>query len=271
MLYSILKKLPWSLKEKMRVYLNHSQDPEYLEWYYNHAHKLLKFKNIHKGEDCFIIGNGPSLNKIDLRPLNNYHTFGLNKIYLMFDKVDLNISYHVAVNPLVIEQGAKEFEKLSCPSFLSYRPSRKIIKNLDHIYFLATGGPHTFSENIIQEIYEGYTVTYVAMQIAYYMGFDTIYLIGVDHNYICKGKPNEVQTIEGIDANHFHPDYFGGKAWQLPDLDASELSYSLARFFFTRSGKKIYDATCEGKLNIFPKISFEKALEACKKKSATGR
>jgi hypothetical protein len=266
MLYSILNKLPWSLREKMRVYLNHSRDPEYLEWYYNHSNKLLKFKNIHKGEDCFILGNGPSLNKMDLSPLKNYHTFGLNKIYLMFDTIDLNLSYHVAVNPLVIEQGAKEFEKLSCPSFLSYHPSKKIIKNLDHIYYLATGGPYTFSENIIQEICEGYTVTYVALQIAYYMGFDNVYVIGVDHNFTCAGNPNDEQIMEGADANHFHPDYFSGKSWHLPDLEASELSYSLARFFYTRNGKNIYDATCEGRLNIFPKISYAQALNSCKKK-----
>ena len=273
MLESILNKLPWSLRERMRVCLNHSHDPEYLAWYYGYSKKLLKFKGIHKGEDCFIIGNGPSLNTMDLRPLKNYHTFGLNKIYLMFDKIDLNLSYHVAVNPLVIEQGAKEFENLSCPSFLSYRPSKNLIKNLKNVYYILTitEDAYTFSDNIIQTIYEGYTVTYVAMQIAYYMGFANVYLIGVDHNFTCTGTPNDEQIMEGSDTNHFHPDYFSGKAWNLPDLEASELSYMLARFFYTRNGKKIHDATRDGKLNVFPKISFEQALEACKKKNSACR
>ncbi|WP_293098535.1 hypothetical protein [Moorena sp. SIO3I6] len=88
-------------------YLNNYSYPVYIQWSFNDYKRLLKFKNLHKKEDCFIIGNGPYLNKIDLSLLNNYYTFGLNKIYLIFDKVNLNISYHVAVNHLVFEQSAR--------------------------------------------------------------------------------------------------------------------------------------------------------------------
>ncbi len=56
----------------------------FLKWYLTQAMRLRKFRSIHKGEDCFILGNGPSLNKIDLSLLKNYHIFGLNKIYLLF-------------------------------------------------------------------------------------------------------------------------------------------------------------------------------------------
>ncbi|NEQ82820.1 MAG: hypothetical protein F6K26_22040, partial [Moorea sp. SIO2I5] len=129
------------LQKQLRVardsiveYLNNYSDPVYLQWYFNESKRLLKFKNIHKKEDCFIIGNGPSLNKIDLSLLNNYYTFGLNKIYLIFDKVNLNISYHVAVNHLVVEQSAREFENLKCPSFLSARAAAKVVDKRDHIY-----------------------------------------------------------------------------------------------------------------------------------------
>jgi len=201
---------------------------------------------------------------MDLSPLRGYFTFGLNKIYLMFNRIDLKLSYHVAVNPLVIQQSVKEIEALSCPSFLSFRAARKVIQHLDHIFFVATGGPYTFRKDLSREIHEGYTATYVAMQIAFYMGFQKVFLIGVDHNFIVKGRPNETQVLEGEDPNHFDSSYFANNAWRLPDLEGSELSYRLAKFYYTRDGRQIYDATLDGKLKIFPKISFQEALKKCR-------
>lgn len=246
--------------------LKHWDDPDYVIWRLKYSLSLKKFKDIHNGEDCFIVGNGPSLNKIDLGQLNDYYTFGLNKIYLMFEKTKFRPTYHVAVNSLVIEQCAKEFETLPCKTFLSYRPSRSLVRKLNHVNFIMTGGPVTFCESLVGEVHEGWTVTYVAMQIAYYMGFRNVFLVGVDHNFVVSGLPNEQQLLTGKDINHFDPNYFGGKEWHLPDLAGSELSYHLAKFFFEKDGRSIRDATIEGKLQIFSKISFDDALAECKKK-----
>lgn len=262
----LVKNILGPVKDVAQVYINYYNDPLYRQWYFKHSKRLLKFKDIHKGEACFIIGNGPSLNKIDLSPLRKYHTFGLNKIYMIFDKVDLNLSYHVAVNPLVIEQSIKEFESLTCPSFLEYRGAHNHIRCLEHIYFIAGRGPYTFQSDLSKGICEGHTVTYVAMQIAFYMGFSKVFLIGVDHNFTARGNPNEKQLLQGNDPNHFASGYFANKEWQLPDLEASELSYNLARFHFNRAERQIYDATVDGKLQIFSKISFEQALDMCSKK-----
>ncbi len=253
-----------SLRYPLAELLLHFEDREYLHWYFRHRSRLRRFRNIHRGRGCFIIGNGPSLNRMDLSPLKKYYTFGLNKIYLLFDKTDLDLSYHVAVNPLVIEQSAREFESLlSCPSFLSYRPAHKSVDCRDHIYFIMTDGNHSFERDMTRPLREGHTVTYVAMQIAFYMGFNQVFLIGVDHNFKAPGNPNEKQFLQGDDHNHFSPNYFGNRDWHLPDLEASELSYHLANFTYTRDGRRIYDATVDGKLNLFPKISFEQALELC--------
>ena len=241
-----------------------------IKWRFMHSKRLVRFKNIHDNEGCFIIGNGPSLNKMDLSLLRDYNTFGLNKIYLMFDKVDLNLSYHVAVNPLVIEQSITEFEKLRCPSFLAYRTAHKLARNSGNLYYLATDSQFpvrfSFYPDISQPFTEGYTVTYVALQIAFYMGFKNVFLIGVDHNFKAVGKPNEKQLLTGEDQNHFDPRYFSNKQWHLPDLEASELSYHLAQFFYNRNGRQIYDATVDGNLQIFSKIPYEQALRMCNKK-----
>jgi len=252
--------------EYLRVYLNNRHDPLYREWYFQHRPKLTSFKDRYEGEDCFIIGNGPSLNDMDLEPLQGYHTFGLNKIYLMAKRgIDLNLSYLVSVNPFVIEQSAEVFESLGgCDLFLSYSAAVDHVSALNHIHYLYTGGPYTFQRDLRRRVSEGYTVTYVAMQIAFFMGFERVFLIGVDHSFEAEGDPNETQHMDSDDVNHFDPDYFRGDDWQLPDLEASELSYHLARFFYRRAGRQILDATVDGELDVYPKISYEDALKHCR-------
>jgi hypothetical protein len=49
--------------------------------------RLSAYKNIHAGKRAIIIGNGPSLKQMDLRPVKNEITFGANRIYLMFPEI----------------------------------------------------------------------------------------------------------------------------------------------------------------------------------------
>jgi len=243
-----------------------TNDRGYLIWHLKHRQRLYRFGNKHIGEKCFIIGNGPSLSRMDLSPLSDCTCIGLNKIQLLLDDADFEIDYHVAVNPFVIEQSASSFATLECPSFLSCRGSKNKNIGASNFYYLRTGVTPIFhfSPSILRSIHEGYTVTYVAIQIAFYMGFSEVYLIGVDHNFKTQGDPNETQFLEGPDPNHFHPDYFSNQHWELPDLEGSELAYRMAKFHFERDGRKIYDATLDGKLEIFPKISFEEAVATCR-------
>jgi hypothetical protein len=264
----VLSKLP-RVRPKIRQVgrcLAHFDEPSYLRWQLGHAGKLRKFRDRHRGEDCFIIGNGPSLNDMDLTALRGHHTFGLNKIYLIFDRVDLDLSYHVSVNRHVIAQSRDQFEAMTCPTFVSFLGAGDKLSACEHVHYLLTNGLHGFHKNLQEPISEGYTVTFVAMQIAYYMGFRRVFLIGVDHSFETDGQPNEAQTMEGEDVNHFDPDYFRGQTWQLPDLQGSELSYRMARFAFQRNGRQILDATVGGQLEIFPKIPYEVALRECSTK-----
>jgi len=229
--------------------------------------KLEQFKNKYKDQDCFIVGNGPSLNKMNLSLLNNYYTFGLNKIYLIFSKNPFNIDFLVAVNPFVIKQSSHIYKEWSIQKFISYKPGYQYLKDCENTFYLGDIYPQKlFYKDITEGITQGHTVTFVAMQIAYYMGFRRIFLVGVDHNFVQHGKPNEKQIMTKDDPNHFDPNYFKGYEWQLADLENSELFYLIARYYFQKDGREIYDATINGKLNIFKKIEFERALEIAKRK-----
>lgn len=254
-----------ALKIARLKYRELRKDTDYLNWYYENVTQLNKFKNSHQGEDCFIMGNGPSLNKMDLSKLKGHHVIGLNKIYLILEKQPIDFSFLVAVNPLVIEQSREIYEKMNVPIFVSEIASNGLFKGKSHIHKIRTRGVYDFATSFLDGISEGYTVTYVAIQLAYLMGFKRIFLIGVDHNFQQSGNPNSEQVMETDDANHFHPDYFKGQKWHLADLEGNEISYRIAKRTLFNSGREIFNATMGGELEIFERISYEEALSIAKK------
>jgi len=230
--------------------------------YLDNIHKLRRYKNIHRGKRCFIIGNGPSLSQTDLHPLKNEITFGLNRIYLLFDKIGFATTYLVVINRYVIEQFYFEIAKIPCIKFFNWY-YRKSVEYTSDTLFIRPGFKIRFSKNpITQGVWEGSTVTYVAMQLAYYMGFSKVILVGVDHFFNSKGNAHELIISNGDDVNHFDPNYFGkGIKWQLPDLETSEKAYIMARDVFNSDGREIVDATIGGKLSVFPKVDYNNLIK----------
>ncbi len=226
-------------------------------WRRDTVQHLQAMRDKYHGKRCFIIGNGPSLKNTDLSKLKNEYTFGMNRIYLGFEEMGFQTSFYVCINSLVIEQCAADIQHLTMPSFVSWR-ARKWLHARENLFFLHSTytGPK-YDGNITGRIWEGATVTNVALQIAYFMGFQQAVLIGVDHNYTTTGKPNETVISQGADPNHFNPNYFGkGFIWQLPDLQTSEIGYQMARNFYEAHGRQVVDATVGGKLRIFPRVEY---------------
>jgi hypothetical protein len=227
-------------------------------WRRSSIQQLAGFKDVHRGQRCFVIGNGPSLKKTDLSKLRNEYTFGMNRIYLMFPELGFATSYFLSVNSLVIEQCAEDIRSLPIPKFLSWRSRQILHPTKDTIFLHTTYTGRKFATDARERIWEGATVTYVALQLAYHMGFDQVILIGVDHSYATKGKPNTTIISKGDDQSHFSAEYFGkGFRWQLPDLDTSEVAYLMAREAYNRDGRIVLDATVEGNLKVFPKVDYE--------------
>jgi hypothetical protein len=230
-------------------------------WRRESIRRLNTLKDIHKDKRAFIIGNGPSLRHTDLSKLRNEFTFGMNRIYLLFPELGFSTTYFASINDLVIEQFADEILVLPMPKFLAWRSHRHFPANLSLTQlptFLYTSytGPR-FSPDVRGRVWEGATVTNVALQLAFHMGFQQVILIGVDHNFASRGEANKTVVSQGDDPNHFAPNYFGkGARWQLPDLDTSEVGYTFAREAYRKAGRELLDATVGGKLNIFPKVDY---------------
>jgi len=244
----------WWWHNRGRHVLAQSFDPRWAE----SRRRLQEFHDLHAGKRCFIIGNGPSLRQTDLSQLKGELTFGLNRIYLLFPELGFSTTYLVSVNDLVLEQCASEMSTLDLPKFLTWR-GRSWFHRAPKVIFMDTDftGEENFSPLATGRLFEGFTVTYVALQLAYHMGFEEAILIGVDHNFVTQGTANQAVISQGDDPNHFAPNYFGkGFKWQLPDLAGSERAYTLAREAYTQAGRRILDATVGGKLTIFPKVDY---------------
>ena len=243
---NLLRRLTWDVNPKSWVSRN----------------RLKSIKNKYRGQKAVIICNGPSLLDTDFSLLQKIFTFGLNKINLLFDKHEFRPSCIVSVNPYVIEQN-KEFYNHTdialyldsvCTSLINLRNNVTFIHSNRH-------SVNKFARDCSISINQGGTVTYVAMQLAYHMGFSEVALIGCDHNFKSKGPANLAVVSKENDPDHFDPNYFaGGQVWQLPDLALSEMCYGIARDIYFGSGRKIVNCTSGGKLELFPRASLDKFI-----------
>ena len=114
-----------------------------------------------------------------------------------------------------------------------------------------------FAENIEDGLYEGYTVTYMCLQVAAYMGFKEIYLLGVDHSYSTEMDKNGSLIRKPDIKDHFSEN---DKVTNIPQLYKSTLAYEMAKKSAEKLGIKIYNVTRGGALEIFERRKLEDVL-----------
>ncbi len=229
--------------------------------------RLLAFKDRHKGQRLFILGNGPSLNLCDLSLLRQEITFGVNAIYLNQEKMGFYPTYYVVEDEFIAEDRAHEINSLKGPqkffgNYLNYcladQPDVSWI-NLRMDYGPYPGFPH-FSRNAARTVWVGGTVTYVCLQLAYYMGVQQVYLVGFDHSYKIPADAHidgQAITSQSSDPNHFNADYFGkGYRWHDPMVERMEQAFCRARDVYSTSGRHIFNATVGGKLEVFDRVDY---------------
>jgi len=231
-----------------------------------------EFYGRHAAQRCFILGNGPSLNKIDVGKLRSEITFGVNSIFIMSRTNGFRPSYYVVEDNLVFSENVKEIdaydgvvkilpkqyaEKLSHPDECHVFDMDTSFYNKRNANTYAVPQFNTTDES---RFYCGQSVTYINMQLAFYMGFSEVILVGMDFSY---SKPqsheqsgNHIHS-HGDDPNHFHKDYFGaGKTWKDPRLGRVLRSYMRAKFEFESAGRRILNATPGGEFELFTRVDF---------------
>ena len=222
--------------------------------------RLDRFRDCHQGETLVLVCNGPSLNQTDFSLIRRQTCMGLNKIHLGLKRFAFQPRYFVAINERVLSQSAKEIGSLNSIRFIKDIGEGNPIPESALTYHIRPRTEARFHTDLTRGFHEGYTVTFAALQIAYFMGFEKVVIVGMDHRYSYQGAPNEACELIAPDTNHFDPTYFSGYSWNNPDLASSERFYALAREAFEAAGRRIIDCTVDGACTVFEKGRLEKVL-----------
>lgn len=225
---------------------------------------LQRLKGAYSGKRCFIIGNGPSLQPEDLDRLVDEYTFAFNRIYCIFDKTMWRPTFYCTQDAKIAKASAKEIkEKIDTPYIfapINLKWYEDVDIDSDYFFSPKQAGENVpeFSENIPHYIGVGNTVAYTAMQLAVYMGFSEIYLLGVDHSFHTYQDQNGNIITDPSAKDYFCAEYNQDKdTLFVPKLDLSTLSYVAAEKFAENHPVSIYNATRGGKLEVFPRVDFD--------------
>lgn len=228
--------------------------------------QLKKLKGIQQGKRCFIVGNGPSLSGQDLQILheNQEITFAFNRVYHIFDQTDWRPTYYISQDEKMLMGCADEVEKI--PAQIKFIPAEmKWYNGIDikgiwpfHIVNDEEEGLPVFSEDIAKGICNSKTVVFSAIQIAVYMGIKEIYLIGVDHHFHTSINSKGEVIIDPTAKDYFCEGYNADKEQlYIPNTDLSTLTFIAAKKYADIHDINIYNATRGGKLEVYPRVSFE--------------
>ena len=138
------------------------------------------FFNIHKGQTCIIVANGPSLSAIPNELLDKFDSFGCNRIW---EREGFTPTYHVAVDSWVPEENELDYYALESIKFMPGHLNRwKADYYFEHDYH-----PLSMME---KDLYPGYLrekgigwigVPHAMLQIAFFMGYDRFLMVGLDN------------------------------------------------------------------------------------------
>ena len=252
--------------------------------------KIRKFKNIHKDEKCFLIGNGPSLTIEDLNKLVNQKTFACNSIYRLFEHTKWRPTYYVTHDELQefeIVKTREDWKKLICDQvktvFTSvqtrafyYRDEWKI----NNIYYYRRipliKDMFPFSDDPSKCIYTSGTVAYAMLQLAVYMGFTKIYMLGFDTTYAVEKKLDGSLVYNNV-ANHNSLMEEDDNCFLMDPLknnglysavDSMILGYQAARKYADEHNIDIINVTRGGKLNVFERQNYDDVIDEVINKNA---
>ena len=227
-------------------------------------------KGKYAGKRIFILGNGPSLNQMPLYLLKNEYTMCFNRFPLMYERVNWKPNFYAVTDDLLLRDMGEEINKTTEDVDYSFFPDlhpsnlnvKKVIKQRKNVMWLHVDKPE-FSDHL-PACGINKTVVNAGIQIAAWMGFSEIYLLGVDMTFgdqkIKKGNSRNWQA-QGDDPNHFDPRYFNaGRKYHNPMVGEMLEKFELCREFFEPRGVKIYNAGYGGKLEAFERKDFDSLL-----------
>lgn len=217
---------------------------------------LESFKGLHKGHRCFLVGNAPSLARLDLSKLAGELAFTVNRGYLAAKLGLPKTPYYLITDPLTYAPYADEVRRADVGTRF-YRADvydlpeyRDAVDREPAIRFpfhrTPTMDDGYFAEDATQGVFRGFTVLLDAAQLAFMMGCREVYVIGCDLDYhqadthVYGTGPIEQQRLDVM---------------PIPKvLDAM----AVAARVFQRHGGVFANAGVGGRLDTVPRVDYNK-------------
>ena len=205
---------------------------------------------------CFIIGNGPSQNNVDLTLLKDHTTFGVNGIWVKFDT--FKPTYWVIADSVYWRAYEDEILADHGVHIITNCTRHLVTDNMTIIK--VTGDVSKIRKNEIEfmgnkECYSIGNVAYIAFQLACAMGFDELNLIGIDAQEPRPSKGDHFSPLCNDrlpeDGERYANNSFPKDAWRK--------GYAWALWSIVSNGGAIYDVS-NGRNGIFPSRRFEDSI-----------
>lgn len=223
--------------------------------------KIENLHGCHEGERCFIVATGPSLSIDDLNLLKSEFCFSVNTIYRVFKDTEWRPDIYGTQDREIFQKikndivyYRKELGDIFIGDCVGKFDIPAFYYHIDMQKHLIGNNETKFSDNINRVVYDGFSVTYSMIQVAAYMGFKEIYLLGCDTNYNGPKSHfdgNEDELPKGIDKFY----------------DNAIVAYSAAKEFAEEKGISIVNCTRGGMLEVFQRQSLEEVLSAKERKT----
>ena len=248
----------------------------YFEQRPGYQQRITFLRNRHAGKRCFIICNGPSLADLDLSKLKGEITIGCNGIYQNFADMGFFTNYLVYEDIEQTEIRGDDIYGIKGPLKLASINNGYAFKADKHTYFFNTPRFRNqlyyweelypqFSTDFASIVHLGSTVTYIMIQLAFHLGCNQVYIIGLDHNYGDLPKhfpPGKItiteENLELVQKCHYSKDYYKvGDVIGVPYVEMQEKAYNKAAEVFKAENREIYNASSKTCLDVFPRTSYE--------------
>jgi len=238
-----------------------------------------KFYNIHKGERCFVLCTGPSVNLLDLRKLKGEYSIAVSNFYMHKDYNVISPTYYCMPNftytdLFTKEIGKKYLEKLEREAgdtqFFYGITEKEMIeqyglysgKRINYVYFFPLEQGYEEVDLTLKTM-AVQSVPIMCLELAVYMGFKEIYLIGTEHseltinkyNYFYDRKDNIVGDVD--DSVDINGNLNGTYKRFLPGIYRLWEQYKILKQIAERRGIKIFNATIGGQLDIFERVDYD--------------
>jgi hypothetical protein len=237
------------------------------------------FRDKHKGQRCFVIGNGPSLKTQDLLPLAGEITLAMSAFWKHPIVAEWQPTYYCFADPLFFDgsEPMREFfqslrARIHSSTFLVPFSAAKVIREQDLLplgqtYYVAfhgaLSGRRLKNVDFAKSVPGVQSTAQLGIMAAMYMGCSPMYLLGLDHDWLAhRGMDKhfyEGKTVEDHPQAHGDMSRFAYKAQLLSTIRLWN-RYEALLSLSVQKGIDIVNATDGGFLDVFQRANYEEVV-----------